>query len=129
MSPRSRPLLVFVISMQLLASGCTRPQPQATAPTVPIFDTPYQAILLDNGQVYYGKLEGLGTPFPIMRDVFYTRSELNPETKQSSLVLLKRGKEWHEPDHMVINIQHVLLIEPVSPNSKVASLITELTKR
>ena len=94
-----------------------------------MFDTPYQAILLDNGQVYYGKLDGLGGPFPIMRDVFYTRTELDPKTKQSSVVLLKRGKEWHQPDHMVINIQHVLLIEPVSPDSKVASLIAELSKR
>ena len=29
------------------------------------FETPYQAVLLDNNQVYYGKVQGLGTPFPL----------------------------------------------------------------
>src|SRR3984893_18953480 len=57
--------------------------------------TPYQAVLLSNGSAYFGQLEGLGTPFPVLRDVFYVQSSQDPQTKQVSNILVKRGKEWH----------------------------------
>ena len=44
--------------------------------------TPYQAVLLTNGSAYFGRLEGLGTPFPVLRDVFYVQSTQDPQTKQ-----------------------------------------------
>jgi hypothetical protein len=49
--------------------------------------TPYQAVLLTNGSAYFGQPEGLGTPFPVLRDVFYVQSTQNPETKQVSNIL------------------------------------------
>jgi hypothetical protein len=107
-------------------TGCSQLQSRTQAPK---FTTPYQAVLLDNGQVYYGRLEGLGTSFPILREVYYVQTGVNPETKQQSNVLLKRGKEWHAPEFMVLNANHILLIEPVSPTSKVADLIAELKNR
>ena len=83
----------------------------------------YHAVLLTNGNVYFGKLEGLGRPFPVLRDVYYVQTGVDPETKQSKSVLLKRGKEWHAPDQMTLNANHIVLVEPVTPNSQVASLI------
>jgi hypothetical protein len=35
--------------------------------------TGYQAVLLSYGSVYYGKLEGLGAAYPVLRDVFYVQ--------------------------------------------------------
>jgi len=32
----------------------------------PRFNVPFQTILLDSGQVYYGKISGLGTPYPVV---------------------------------------------------------------
>jgi hypothetical protein len=92
------------------------------------FKTPYQAVLLTNNNVYYGKLEGLGTAYPILRDVFYIQTTVDPNTKQSAAVLIRRGKEWHGPDFMVLNAQHVLLIEPVTEGSRVAQLIAAAPK-
>jgi hypothetical protein len=88
-------------------------------------DTPYQAVLLDTGQVYYGHLEGLGSSFPTMRDVFYIQSQQNAQTKEVTNILIRRGKEWHGPDKTVLNARHIVMIEPVSPSSKVAQLISE----
>ena len=85
--------------------------------------TPYQAVLLTNGSVYYGKLEGLGASYPILRDVFYVQVGVDPNTKQNTSVLIRRGKEWHGPDYMVLNARHILLVEPVTPGSRVAELI------
>jgi hypothetical protein len=95
------------------------------APAGPRLETPYQAILLTNGQAYFGKLEGWGTPYPVLRDVFYVQSQTNPETKQVTNILVKRGKEWHGPDRMYLNASHIVLVEPVNPNSRVAELIRQ----
>jgi len=93
------------------------------------FDTAYQAILLTNGNVYFGKLEGYGTRFPVLKDVFYIQSSTNPETKQTVNVLVKRGKELHAPDRMYLNPNQIILVEPVGPDSKVAQLIAEQKKQ
>ena len=87
--------------------------------------TPYQAVLLTNGSAYFGRLEGLGTPFPVLRDVFYVQSSQDPQTKQVSNVLVKRGKEWHAPERMILNSNMIVLVEPVNPTSRVATLIAQ----
>ena len=89
------------------------------------FKTAYQAVLLTNGSVYYGKLEGLGGPFPVLRDVFYVQAAADANTKQTTNVLIRRGKEWHGPDFMLLNASQILLVEPVSPGSRVATPIAE----
>lgn len=91
--------------------------------------TPYQAVLLSNGSAYFGKLEGLGTPWPVLKDVFYVQSAQNPETKAVSNILVKRGKEWHSPDRMILNANTILFVEPVSPGSRVAELISQANKQ
>jgi len=87
--------------------------------------TPYQAVLLTNGSAYFGQLEGLGTPYPVLRDVFYVQSAQDPQTKAVSNILVKRGKEWHSPDRMILNANMIVLVEPVSPTSRVAQLIAQ----
>ena len=87
--------------------------------------TPYQAVLLTNGSAYFGHLEGLGTPFPVLRDVFYVQSVKDPKTNQVSNILVKRGKELHSPDRMILNSNMIVLVEPVNPTSRVATLISQ----
>ncbi len=89
------------------------------------FATAYQAVLLNNGAVYYGKLTGYGTPHPLLTDVFYILSKTDPDTKQVTNVLVKRGKELHGPDRMYLNASQIIFVEPVGPDSKVAQLINE----
>jgi hypothetical protein len=91
--------------------------------------TPYHAVLLINGQAFFGHLEGLDTDHPVLRDVYYIQSQQNPETKQVTNVLVKRGREWHAPDRMILNKQHLLLVEPVKEDSQVAKLIEEQKKQ
>ena len=95
----------------------------------PSLSTPYQAIVLTNGQVYFGKLEKLGAQFPTLHDVYYIQSQQNPETRQISSSLVKRGRELHGPDHMIINAQHILFIEPVRPDSQLGKLMEEARKQ
>jgi hypothetical protein len=92
------------------------------------FTTPYQAVLLINGTVYYGKLSGYGSRNPVLTDVFYIVSKTDPETKQTTNILVKRGKELHEPDRMYLTSSDIVFVEPVGPQSKVAQLIDQASK-
>jgi hypothetical protein len=83
----------------------------------------YNAVLLDNNSVYFGKVADLGADYPVLTDVFYIQSTVNQETKQQSNILVKRGKEWHAPDKMILNARHIIMIEPVTEGSTVAKLI------
>jgi hypothetical protein len=83
----------------------------------------YSAVLLDNNSVYFGKVADLGSDYPVLTDVFYIQSTVNQETKQQSNILVKRGKEWHAPDKMILNARHIIMIEPVTDGSTVAKLI------
>ena len=89
------------------------------------FNTPYQAVLLSNGSVYFGHLRDYGTAHPVLTDVFYIVSQTNPETKQVNNALVKRGKELHEPDLMYLNPNQIMFVEPVGTRSKVAQLIDQ----
>lgn len=95
------------------------------ANSTPDLTSEYQAIVLTNGQVFFGKLENPTSQFPVLRDVFYIVSQANPETKQVTNSLVRRGGELHGPDYMVINRQSILLIEPVRSDSQVAKSIGE----
>jgi hypothetical protein len=88
----------------------------------------YYAVLLTNGSVYFGKVEGLGSPYPVLKDVYYVQSAVNQETKAVANTLVKRGKEWHAPDRMIINEKSIVFIEPVGLDSRVAQLIAESKK-
>ncbi|MCC7486153.1 MAG: hypothetical protein IT529_14360 [Burkholderiales bacterium] len=91
----------------------------------PSISTPFHAVLLVNGQAFFGRLNNLDSEYLVLHDVHYIQSRTNPETKQVANVLVKRGQEWHAPDRMIVNRRHVILLEPVTEGSQVAKLIAE----
>lgn len=100
----------------------------ARSRSVPEQSTPYHAVALMNGQLFFGRIDGFGTDYTVLRDVFYIQTRENPETKQVANVLIKRGGEAHGPDRMILNRQQVLLIEPVKQDSQIGKLIAEQNK-
>jgi hypothetical protein len=112
----------------LLSTGCAAPA--KTEVQAVTFSTPYQAVVLINNSVYYGKLSGWGTSNPVLSDVYYIMSKTDPtDPKKVSNVLIKRGKELHGPDRMYLNPSQIILVEPVGADSKVAQLISEASKQ
>ena len=120
-------LSTFALLFLSLTTGC---QPAGKLDSVAItFSTPYQAVLLSNNSVYFGKLSGYGTSNPVLTDVYYILSKTDPATKQVQNVLVKRGKELHGPDRMYLNANSIVFVEPVGTDSKVAQLITEANQQ
>lgn len=93
------------------------------------FNTEYQAVLLTNDLAYFGKIEQMNARYLVMTDVYYVQTGVNQQTKEAVNILVKRGKEWHAPDRIIINRAHILFIEPVSPDSTVAKRIEDLKKQ
>ena len=116
-------LAVSLLCLALFSVGCNRVQPNPASAAVDA--NKYYAVLLSNGSVYFGKLEGLGSAYPVLRDVYYVQTTTNPETKAVSSILVKRGKEWHGPDRMILNEKAVVFVEPVGGESKVSQLIAD----
>ncbi len=124
---RKNPITVAVILITIIAlGGVGYIAHRSLAANNVRFNTTYQAVLLDDNQVFYGKIQGLGTSFPVLTDVYYVQREVDPQTKGVKNILVRRGSEWHAPDRMVINARHIVFVEPVSPGSKVAQLIADL---
>jgi len=120
--------VISLLTLVLLAATSCRDLTKVSPPPTIEADK-YYAVLLGNGSVYFGQLEGLGSPYPVLRNVYYVTSNVNQETKAVANALVKRGKEWHGPDRMIINEKAIIFIEPVGKDSRVAQLIEESKKQ
>ena len=115
-------LVCLIVAVALLAVEVFKVKKAGDSPK---FNTTYQTVLLDDGQVYYGKLSRIGSHYPEMTSVYYVVRTVDPTTKQAKNVLVKRGKEWHAPTETFFNARHIIMVEPVNPNSEVAKLIAQ----
>ena len=92
-------------------------------------DSDYDAVFLDNNQVYFGKVSNTEDVFIKLSDVYYfgpsTRSARSGQA-DDEFVLVKLGSELHGPtDEMQINNDHILYIEKLSSNSRVVQAILD----
>jgi hypothetical protein len=95
----------------------------------PLLTTPYQAVTLKNGNVFYGRIDHLGTDYPVLRDAFSVKQELDPETRQPLYVLVKRKDEINGADHIIFPFTTIAFIEPVRPDSTIGKLIEQTRSR
>jgi hypothetical protein len=91
--------------------------------------TQYQMVVLTNGQTLVGKLEKIGTAYPVLYDAHSVAPRTDQEPRDPASALVRRGTEWHEPDILVLNAQHILFVEPVKPGSVIAKLIEDMKKK
>lgn len=88
----------------------------------------WQAIFLDSGDVYFGKISNKDEQFITLKNVYYLKVNQQKEgesSQQPPLSLVKLGNELHGPvDAMEINRDHVLFIEQMRNNAKVVEAIS-----
>ena len=86
----------------------------------------YQAVFLDNGQVYFGKLDRTNSDFYALTDVFYLKAGAAGIDQTANVALSKLGFEAHGPtDRMELNKSHILFIEDMKSDSKVVQAIQQ----
>ena len=89
----------------------------------PLLTTTYQAVTLVNGEVFYGRIDHLGTDHPVLRDAFTVRIEQDAQSQKPKYVIVKRADSLTGADHMVFPATAIVSIEPVRADSEVGQLI------
>jgi hypothetical protein len=94
-----------------------------------------QAVFLNGGQVYFGKIGTINSSFMRMTDIYYLRvnQQVQPDGSTSSnqdISLVKLGCELHGPqDSMVINQQQVIFWENLKGDGQVAKAVADYKKQ
>lgn len=96
-----------------------------------IDNSKYQAVFLNNNQVYFGKLHGYYTNRPYLTSVWYiqtpdsaTGGNSKAPAQSSQLQLQKLNTSVHGPeDEMILNKSQILFVENLSSDSQVTKLI------
>ena len=82
-------------------------------------------VTLSNSQVFVGKVATMDKAKLKLDFVYYLQSKIDPETQVVSQKLVNRNNELHQPEYTEINMAHVLMIEPVKKDSKIAQLLAK----
>jgi hypothetical protein len=97
-----------------------------------------QAVFLNGGQVYFGKVTNLDNKFLRLTEIYYLRvnqqvqpnQEGNNQAAQNDISLVKLGCELHGPvDEMLINREQVIFWENLKEDGQVAKAVAEYVKQ
>lgn len=93
----------------------------------------YQAVFLNNGQVYFGNIQDLNSKFINLDNIYYLQTNNgSTDTTASSnqnVQLVKLGCELHAPyDQMIINREQVIFWENLKDSSQVVKAIAQYKK-
>lgn len=98
-----------------------------------------QAVFLNGGQVYFGKITDLNSRAIEMSDIYYLRvnqtvqpnqENAGQQTNANDISLVKLGCELHGPeDAMVINQEQVIFWENLKTDGQVAKAVDEYKKQ
>ncbi len=95
----------------------------------------FQAVFLDGGQVYFGKVRDMNDKFITMDNIYYLRVNQAAEGQenaqaQQDISLAKLGCELHGPeDYMVISRDQVTFWENLKDDGQVAKAIAEFVRQ
>lgn len=94
-----------------------------------------QAVFLNGGQVYFGRINTLNDQFMRVNDIYYLRvnQQVQPDgsaaANSQNISLVKLGCELHGPtDSMVINQDQVIFWENLKDDGQVAKAVAEYKK-
>lgn len=125
--------LVLVFSVAFVVAGLTWLSVFYKGPNEARFldSNKYQAVFLNGGQVYFGKISSLNNSFVRVNDIYYLRvnQQVQPkqgEQPQQDISLVKLGCELHGPqDQMVVNREQVVFWENLKDDGQVAKAIKQ----
>jgi hypothetical protein len=84
----------------------------------------WQAVFLENDQVYFGRLEEYDQNYVRLSDVYYLKEATDLQTKDANLNLIKLGGEVHGPeDEMFVRKEAIVYWENMKEESRVVESI------
>ena len=123
-------LLLFCIAILVLAIATFIAFSRPTSQSKYVDGGKMQAVFLNGGQVYFGKITDLNDKFMQVADIYYLRvnQQVQPDGSAASgnqdISLVKLGCELHGPqDSMVINQEQVIFWENLKDDGQVAKAV------
>jgi hypothetical protein len=97
----------------------------------------FQAVFLNNGQIYFGKLSNFNDTSFKLTNIYYPQAqstgeeeETSTQNAQSGIQLIRLGDEVHGPEsEMFISKDQILYYENLKSDSKVSQLIQQNEKK
>ena len=87
----------------------------------------YQAVILSNDKVYFGRITDVSSTFFALDDAFFLRETREDENSQPQRALLPVNAELHAPENrMLIRKDEVVLVENLAEDSPV---LTEIQRQ
>lgn len=84
----------------------------------------YQAVILSNDKVYFGRISDVSSTFFALDDAFFLRETREDENAQPNRALLPVNAELHAPENrMLIRKDEVVLVENLAEESPVLNEI------
>lgn len=97
--------------------------------------TKLQAVFLNGGQVYFGKIRSLNSEYMRLSDVYYLRvnQQVQPDAAQAAtandISLVKLGCELHGPeDQMIIKASQIIFWENLKSDGQVTKAVEEFVR-
>ena len=120
-----RDLLLVLIGLAVVALLCLQTYRDYRRFHNPLLTTPYQAVTLRDGSVLVGRIDHLGTDYPVLRRALEIRRSdgSGPSGGKANLVPLKDGP--FGGDHVIFPAASILRVQPIEPNSEIGRLISE----
>jgi hypothetical protein len=105
-------------------------KPTVTKQSEYVDSSKFQAVFLNGGQVYFGRITAVNSSYLKLNDIYYLRVNQQVQPNGSSangdVQLVKLGCELHGPqDQMVINAEQVVFWENLKDDGQVAQAITK----
>jgi hypothetical protein len=122
---------VLIISIALYAFFV---KPSNNSETRYLDTSKLQAVFLNGGQVYFGRIGAVNSKYLTMSDIYYLRvnQQVQPgQTPQANdISLVKLGCELHGPqDQMVVSQDQVIFWENLKDDGQVAKAVAEFKKQ
>lgn len=120
-------LLIALVALNLAVGGSKEESKY-------IDKTKFQAVFVNGGQVYFGKLRSLNSKFLALDNIYYLRVNSSGATTDNTnasqdISLTKLGCELHGPtDEMIVNRDQVLFWENLKDDGQVVAAITKFVK-
>lgn len=90
----------------------------------PLLTTTYQAVTLVSGDVLYGRIDHLGTDYPVLRDSFKIQiDEDKAEGQAMRYSIVDKRRLSNGADHVILPASAILTIEPVASDSAIGKLL------
>lgn len=131
----SKLLVILLIVTSLLVSGVLAAGVVAKMSNNNLVkEDQYQAVFLENGQVYFGQLSNVDSSYVTLTDIYYLQvnQQVQPDRDTSSeqqpqVSLTKLGNELHGPeDAMFIDRNKIVFWENLKTEGRITQAIAEL---